>query len=83
MSESEEVCVFITAGPIIKLCAGGGEGTVEDMCYEVRRAEACEDWFAHHALVNSRERDRCCSDIQSMSSQYFVMSSWQHSDRVP
>ena len=36
------VCVFITAGPMIKLCAGG-EGTVKDMCYEVRRAEACVD----------------------------------------
>ena len=39
--------VFITAGPMIKLCAGG-EGdrdshTVKDMCYEVRRAEACVD----------------------------------------
>ena len=51
------VCVFITAGPIIKLCAGGG--TVKDMCYEVRRAEACVDQCAHHALmpVNARERD--------------------------
>jgi hypothetical protein len=36
------VCVFITAGPIIKLCAGG-RGTVKDMCYVVRRAEACVD----------------------------------------
>ena len=36
------VCVFITAGPMIKLCAGG-RGTVKDMCYEVRRAEACVD----------------------------------------
>jgi hypothetical protein len=34
--------VFITAGPIIKLCLGG-RGTVEDMCYGVRRAEACVD----------------------------------------
>jgi hypothetical protein len=37
------LCVFITAGPIIKLCAGGGRGTVKDMWYEVRRAEACVD----------------------------------------
>jgi hypothetical protein len=50
-------CAFITAGPIIKVCAGGGRGTVKDMCYEVRRAEACVDYFAHHALVNARERD--------------------------
>jgi hypothetical protein len=32
-------CVFITAGPIIKLCAGG-KGTVKDVCHEVRRADA-------------------------------------------
>ncbi len=36
------VCVFITAGPIIKLFAGG-EGAVKDICYEVRRAEVCVD----------------------------------------
>ncbi len=36
------VCVFITAGPI-KRCVRGGRGTVKDMCYEVRRAEACVD----------------------------------------
>jgi len=36
------VCMFITAGPMIKLCQGG-RGTVKDMCYEVRRAEACVD----------------------------------------
>jgi hypothetical protein len=35
-------CVFITAGPIIKLCAWGRR-IVEDMCYEIRRAEACVD----------------------------------------
>ncbi len=33
-----EVCVFITAGPITKLCAWGRR-RVEDMCYEIRRAE--------------------------------------------
>ena len=36
---------------------GGGRVAVKDMCYEVRRAEACVDSFAHHALVNARERD--------------------------
>jgi hypothetical protein len=33
---------------------------VKDMClqcYEVQRAEASVDLFAHHALVNARERD--------------------------
>jgi hypothetical protein len=37
-----QVCVFITAGPITKLCAWGRR-RVEDMCYEIRRAEACVD----------------------------------------
>ena len=36
------VCVFITAGPFTKLCAWGRR-RVEDMCYEIRRAEACVD----------------------------------------
>ena len=31
------VCVFITAGPLTKLCAWGRR-RVEDMCYEIRRA---------------------------------------------
>ena len=35
------MCVFITAGPITKLL-GVGE-TMEDMCYERLRAEACVD----------------------------------------
>ena len=30
------VCVFITAGPITKLFAGGGRRRVEDMCYDRR-----------------------------------------------
>ena len=47
------VCVFITAGPITKLFAGGGRRRVEDMCYDRRRAEACVDESAHHALANA------------------------------
>ena len=34
--------LFITTVPIEKLFAGG-RGIVEDMCYEIRRAEACVD----------------------------------------
>ena len=37
-----DVCVFITAVPLIKLFAWG-EGRVEDICYERRRAEAGVD----------------------------------------
>ena len=33
-----------------------GRRTVEDMCYEIRRAEACVE-SDHHALVNAWERD--------------------------
>jgi hypothetical protein len=49
----------ITAVPIIKLFAmlARGRGIVEDMCYERRRAEACVDKSAHHALVNAGERE--------------------------
>jgi hypothetical protein len=58
-------CVFITAVPVCvyycrtyyKAVCVGVRGTVKDQCYEVRRAEACVDWCAHHALVNARERD--------------------------
>ena len=41
--EEEIVCVFITAVPITKLFAWGGGGTIEDMCYERLRVEACVD----------------------------------------
>ena len=57
-------CVFITTGPITKLFAGGGRRRVkrmiiimEDMCYERRRAEACVDESAHHALANAGDRE--------------------------
>jgi hypothetical protein len=51
------VCVFITAGPITKLFAGGGRRRVDDMCYDRRRAEACVDESAHHALANAGGRE--------------------------
>jgi hypothetical protein len=60
------VCVFITQGicvcvcwdlvcvlllqDLLQSCARGGRRRVEDMCYERRRAEACVDESAHHAL---------------------------------
>jgi hypothetical protein len=37
------VCVFISAVPIIKPFVWGEGDSVEDMCYERRRAEACVD----------------------------------------
>jgi hypothetical protein len=51
------VTVFITAGPITKLFAGGGRRRVEDMCYERRRAAACVDESAQHALANTGGRE--------------------------
>jgi hypothetical protein len=42
---------------LIQSCARGGRRIVEDMCYEIRRAEACVDKSDHHTLVNAGERD--------------------------
>jgi hypothetical protein len=36
------VCVYYCRTYDKAVC-GGGRGTVKDMCYEVRRAEACVD----------------------------------------
>ena len=33
---------------------------MEGMCYEIRRAEACVDESAHHALVNAGGEMRVC-----------------------
>jgi hypothetical protein len=35
--------LVITAGPITKLCAGGGRRKVEDRCYRIRRDSAYVD----------------------------------------
>jgi len=49
--------VFISAGTMIQLCAGGGGGQGRTCAIEVRRAEECVDERVHHALVNARERE--------------------------
>jgi len=46
------VCVLLLQD-LLQSCARGGRRRVEDMCYERRRAEACVDESAHHALVNA------------------------------
>jgi hypothetical protein len=51
------VCVYYCSTYSTKLFACVGGGKVEGMCYERRRAEACVDWSAHHALVNAGERE--------------------------
>jgi len=43
------VCVYYCR-TYYKAVRGGGRRRVEDMCYERRRAEACVDESAHHAL---------------------------------
>ena len=45
------MCVFYYCRTYYKAVRVGGERRVEDMCYERRRAEACVDESAHHALV--------------------------------
>jgi hypothetical protein len=39
----ERVCVCLLLQYLIQSCARGGRRIVEDMCYEIRRAEACVD----------------------------------------
>jgi hypothetical protein len=43
------VCVLLLQD-LLQSCARGGRRRVEDMCYERRRAEACVDESAQHAL---------------------------------
>jgi hypothetical protein len=39
----EALCVCLLLQYLIQSCARGGRRIVEDMCYEIRRAEACVD----------------------------------------
>ena len=48
------VCVYYCR-TYYKAVRGGGRRRVEDMCYERRRAEACVDESAHHALGTLEE----------------------------
>jgi hypothetical protein len=50
------VCVLLMQD-LLQSCSRGGRRRVEDMCYERRRAEACVDESAHHALVNAGGRE--------------------------
>ncbi len=52
----QSVCVLLLQD-LLQSCARGGRRRVEDMCYERRRAEACVDESAHHALVNAGGRE--------------------------
>jgi hypothetical protein len=49
------VCVYYCR-TYYKAVRGGGRRRVDDMCYERRRAEACVDESAHHALANTGGR---------------------------
>ena len=42
------VCLLLQ--DLVQSCLRGEGGILEDMCYERRRAEACVDLSAHHAL---------------------------------
>jgi hypothetical protein len=50
------VCVLLLQD-LLQSCSRGGRRRVEDMCHERRRAEACVDESAHHALVNAGGRE--------------------------
>ena len=51
-------CCCLLLQYLLQSCARGGRRTVEDMRYEIRRAEACVHKSDHHALeVNAGERD--------------------------
>ena len=39
--KSRRVCVCLLLQDLLQSCARWGRGIVEDMCYEIRRAEAC------------------------------------------
>jgi hypothetical protein len=49
------VCLLLQ--DLLQSCSRGGRRRVEDMCYERRRADACVDESAHHALVNAGGRE--------------------------
>ncbi len=54
------VCVYVCVyycRTYYKAVRGGGRRRVEDMCYDIRRAEACVDESAHHALANAGGRE--------------------------
>ena len=47
------MCVCLLLQDLLQSCSLGWRKRVEDMCYERRRAEACVDESAHHALFFS------------------------------
>ena len=51
------MCVCLLLQDLLQSCSRGGRRRVEDMFYERRRAEACVDESAHHALVNAGGRE--------------------------
>ncbi len=50
------VCVYYCR-TYYKAVRGGGRRRVDDMCYDRRRAEACVDESARHALANAGGRE--------------------------
>jgi hypothetical protein len=55
-SQNGRVCVLLLQD-LLQSCSSGGRRRVEDRCYERRRAEACVDESAHHALENAGGRE--------------------------
>ena len=42
-TQTRQNCVCLLLQDLLQSCARGGRRIVEDMCYEIRRAEACVD----------------------------------------
>jgi hypothetical protein len=42
-TEEKGLCLCLLLQDLLQSCARGGRRIVEDMCYEIRRAEACAD----------------------------------------
>jgi hypothetical protein len=57
LGENDAWCVCLLLQDLLQSCSRGGRRRVEDMCYERRRAEACVDESAHHALANAGGRE--------------------------
>jgi hypothetical protein len=67
MSVSTVCARFYLLQDLLQSCARGGGRRVEDMSYERRRAEACVDESAHHALVNAGGRLRLTRNAAALA----------------
>jgi len=72
-----KLCVCLLLQDLLQSCARWGRRIVEDMCYEIRRAEACVDKADHHTLVNAGET-RFSQLLYSKVNGCTARGGWQH-----